>query len=88
MIFCVQGRASEAPKPPQTKPQRRNFIVAVDCQHPREADERAKVRLEEAGYSFITVGRILRITGETKDPAITTIVDEARRNGIGFAIYR
>lgn len=88
MIFCVQGRATEDPKPPQTGPQRRNFMVAVDAQNANVARAESQKALEATGYSFISIIRVLRVEGETKDPAITHIVDEARRNGIGFAIYR
>ena len=88
MIFCVQGRASEAPKPPQTQPQRRNFIVAIESEHAGFARETAKQVLIKAGYNFITVSRVMRATGEIADPAIAEIVDQARRNGIGIAIYR
>ena len=88
MIFCIQGRASEAPKPPQTKPQRRNFVVCIDSDHPRKAQEEAEKALQSYGCSFITVTRILEVRGETSDPALASIVDEARRNGLGFALYR
>lgn len=88
MIFCIQGRASEAPKPPQTKAQRRNFVVCIDSDHPRKAQEGAEAALESFGCSFITVSRILEVRGETSDPALSKIVDEARRNGLGLALYR
>ncbi|WP_316861572.1 hypothetical protein [uncultured Cohaesibacter sp.] len=88
MIFCVQGRASEAPKPPQTQLQRRNFIVAIESEHAGFAREEAKKVLEKNGYSFVTVVRVLTVTGNVEDPAIAEIVDQARRNGVGIAIYR
>jgi len=88
MIFCIQGRASEAPKPPQTKAQRRNFVVCIDSDHPRTAQEDAEKALEAIDCNFITVTRILEVRGETRDPALAKIVDEARRNGLGIAIYR
>ncbi|PLW75036.1 hypothetical protein [Cohaesibacter celericrescens] len=88
MIFCVMGRASEAPTPPQTQPQRRNFMLAVDCEQADQAREATNRALTSAGYSFITISRVLRATGDIKDPALNRIVDEARRNGIGYAIYR
>ncbi len=88
MIFCAQGRASEAPKPPQTKPQRRNFIVCIDTDHPRKAHEQAEKILESNGFTFITITRMLEVIGESQDPALSAVVDEARRNGMGLAIYR
>ena len=88
MIFCIQGRASEAPKPPQTKAQRRNFVVCIDSDHPRKAQEDAEKALEAMHCSFITVTRILEVRGETSDPALAAIVDQARRNGLGVALYQ
>ena len=88
MILLVQGRATEAPKPPQTQPQRRNFMVAVDSNDAQDAEDKAIEALEATRYSFITIDRVLTIKKDAADPALKTIVDEARRNGIGFAIYR
>ncbi|MCT4654689.1 MAG: hypothetical protein N4A65_02645 [Cohaesibacter sp.] len=86
MIFCVQGRLTEAPKPPQTQPQRRNVMVAVDSDHPAKARETAMALLTEQGYSFITLDRIFEVN-ETTDPALNQILDEARRHGVGMALY-
>ena len=88
MIFCVQGRASEAPKPPATQAQRRNFVAAIDCDHPKQAEEATIASLEANEMGFISVTRILKVVGETKDPALAKIVDQARRNGFAVAIYR
>ncbi|SNY92111.1 hypothetical protein SAMN04515647_2358 [Cohaesibacter sp. ES.047] len=88
MILIVRGRASEAPKPPQTKPQRRNFMVAVECASTADADEKATAFMKAGGYDFISVIGHLRVTGDLKDPVIADMVDKARRNGIGAAIYR
>ena len=88
MIFCIQGRASEAPKPPQTQPQRRNFMVAVENDNPDLAREQATKVLQGNGFSFVTVLRTLHVAGDVKDPAIAEIVNQARRNGIGIAIYK
>lgn len=87
MIFCVQGRVTEPPKPPQVQAQRRNFMVAINGRDANIAREEAMSALETTGYSFISIIRVLRVTGETKDPVLARIVDEARRNGIGWAIY-
>ncbi|WP_319531004.1 hypothetical protein [uncultured Cohaesibacter sp.] len=88
MILIVRGRASEPPKPPQTKPQRRNFMAAVECKSATEANEHATAFMKASGYEFISIIGHLRITGELKDPAMAEIVGKARRDGIGVAIYR
>ena len=62
--------------------------MAIESEHAGFARETAKQVLIKAGYNFITVSRVMRATGEIADPAIAEIVDQARRNGIGIAIYR
>lgn len=88
MIFITRGRLTEAPKPPQTQPMRRNFMVAVDIDHPEKARQSTLDLLEKSGYTFISVMQVYRVNDTGSDEAIRQIVDLARRDGIGVAIYR
>jgi hypothetical protein len=88
MIFCVQGRVTEAPKPPQTQPSRRNFMMAVDCETRDEARLVVERELRANHLSFITIARVYEVKGKTGDHAIDSIVEIAKREGAGFALYR
>ncbi len=77
-----------APTPPQTKPQRRNFMVAIDAANPADAEKKVNAYLEEKGFSFLTIQRTYNVTQhKSGDMALDTILDQARRHGVGHALY-
>lgn len=89
MLICVQGRATEAPKPPQTQPQRRNFLVVAEADHPAKAEAQTRSLLETEGFGFVTVNKVYRVNNpKTGDAAFDNLVDSAQRNGVAMAIYR
>lgn len=88
MIFVLQGRLTVAPKPPATKPVRRNFMVAVDAADVSKAADLANDHLEGAGYSFISMTRVFQWNKQTGDKALDAIIDHASRHGAAHALYR
>ena len=87
MIFVLRGRLTEAPKPPATQPQRRNFMAAIDAANPNQARELGQKYLEKAGFGFISINRMFVWERPSGDKALDTIVDHARRHGAAHALY-
>lgn len=87
MIFVLQGRLTVAPKPPATKPARRNFMAAIEANHATEAASLAEAHLKGAGYDFISMNRVYHWNKDTNDKALDAIIDHARRHGAAHALY-